>query len=99
MSVASINSPAPPPAGVAEYDGGFGWIAMMLVEPAYRGRGLGTGLTRWAMAYLTSRGVKAIRLDSTAEAERLYEALGFRAVGRRFLYHLEARPRIPCPPG
>jgi hypothetical protein len=28
MSVASINSPAPPPAGVAEDDGGFGWIEL-----------------------------------------------------------------------
>jgi GNAT superfamily N-acetyltransferase len=79
--------------------GEIGVLCHLAVHPNHRGRGLGTGLSRWATAYLTSRGVKAIRLDSTAEAERLYEALGFRAVGRRFLYRLEARPGVPCPPG
>src|SRR5689334_18331818 len=41
--------------------GGFGWIAMMLVEPAFRGRGLGRRLLEHAMDALPPD--RPIRLD------------------------------------
>ena len=97
---------------VAEAQGGFvvgmvgavplgqvGLLCHLAVHPTHRGRGLGTRLSRWATSYLRSRGAKVVRLESTREAEGLYEALGFRAVGRRVLYRLEAKPRALYPPG
>jgi GNAT superfamily N-acetyltransferase len=57
--------------------GGVGWIAMMLVEASYRGKGIGRSLMTQAMAYLTSRGVSTMRLDATPMGQPLYEKLGF----------------------
>src|SRR5712692_11935001 len=67
------------PAGcfVAELDGTpvgttttciFGpvaWVAMVLVEAAFRNRGIGTTLMRYALAFLDERGVRTVRLDAT----------------------------------
>jgi GNAT superfamily N-acetyltransferase len=55
--------------------GGFGWIAMMLVDPAYRGRGLGRRLLEAAMSSLPSD--RPIRLDATPLGRPLYQACGF----------------------
>jgi GNAT superfamily N-acetyltransferase len=79
--------------------GQVGLLCHLAVHPAHRGRGLGTRLSRWATYYLRSRGARVVRLESTREAEGLYEALGFRAVGRRVLYRLEAKPRALYQPG
>ncbi len=66
--------------------GSVGWIAMLLVAPAERGRGIGRLLLNHAIAYLESRGVKSVRLDATPMGQPLYESLGFRgdATIRRF---------------
>ena len=79
--------------------GEVGVLCHLAVHPAHRGLGLGTRLSRWATSYLRSKGAELVRLDSTREAEGLYEALGFCAVGRRVLYRLEAKPRALSPPG
>jgi ribosomal protein S18 acetylase RimI-like enzyme len=79
--------------------GEVGILCHLAVHPTHRGRGLGTRLSRWATSYLRSKGAGFVRLDSTHEAEGLYEALGFCAVGRRVLYRLEAKPRALSPPG
>ena len=71
--------------------GKIGILCQLAVHPAHRGRGLGTRLTRWAVSRLRSQGVEVVRLESTPEAERLYEASGFRGVGRRTLYRRGAR--------
>jgi len=55
--------------------GGFGWIAMMIVEPAFRGRGLGGRLLEMAMSCLP--GERPIRLDATPLGRRLYQRYGF----------------------
>jgi GNAT superfamily N-acetyltransferase len=54
--------------------GGFGWIAMMLVDPAYRGRGLGQRLLEAAMNAVPS---DRIRLDATPLGRPLYRRCGF----------------------
>ncbi len=74
--------------------GEIGILCHLAVHPAHRGRGLGTQLSRWAITYLRSQGVGAVRLESTPVAEKLYESLGFRKVGRRVLYHREAKPGV-----
>jgi GNAT superfamily N-acetyltransferase len=55
--------------------GGFAWIAMMLVDPAHRGRGLGRRLLEAAMDALPSN--LAIRLDATPMGRPLYQRYGF----------------------
>jgi GNAT superfamily N-acetyltransferase len=57
--------------------GDVAWIAMVLVDEAVRGRGIGTALVRHALDFLDRRGVPSVRLDATALGRPLYERLGF----------------------
>lgn len=76
---------------VAEYDGipvgttttcifgSIAWIALVLVDAALRGRGIGRALMVHALDHLERRGVKGVRLDATPLGQPLYESLGFTA--------------------
>ena len=55
--------------------GTFGWIAMMLVEPAWRGRGLGARLLEAAIEAVPPG--RPIRLDATPLGRPLYQKYGF----------------------
>jgi GNAT superfamily N-acetyltransferase len=55
--------------------GSFGWIAMMLVDPAHRSRGLGARLLDAAMNALPPG--MPIRLDATPMGRPLYQRFGF----------------------
>lgn len=55
--------------------GAFGWIAMMLVDPAWRGRGLGARLLEAAMGAIPP-GIP-VRLDATPLGRPLYQRYGF----------------------
>jgi GNAT superfamily N-acetyltransferase len=55
--------------------GGFGWIAMMLVDPAWRSRGIGRRLLDAAMGAIPSD--RPIRLDATPLGRPLYLSVGF----------------------
>ena len=57
--------------------GPIAWIAMVLVDSEYRGRGVGTTLMRQALEFLEQRGVSSTRLDATPLGQPLYEKLGF----------------------
>jgi GNAT superfamily N-acetyltransferase len=69
------------PAGTAAafVFGRVGWIAMVLVDRALRGRGIATRLMEHALAYLDGRGVRSVRLDATSLGRPIYERLGFTA--------------------
>jgi GNAT superfamily N-acetyltransferase len=54
-----------------------GWIAMVLVEKAARGKGIGTSMMRHALAYLDGCEVRTARLDATSLGRPVYEPLGF----------------------
>ena len=56
------------------YQRRFAWIGMVLVEPALRGRGIGTALMHRALDEL---GDVEARLDATPQGEPLYARLGF----------------------
>jgi len=55
--------------------GRFGWIAMMLVDPAYRGRGLGRQLLEAAVGAIPPD--RPVRLDATPMGRPLYRSFGF----------------------
>jgi GNAT superfamily N-acetyltransferase len=66
--------------------GDVAWIAMVLTDPAFRGRGLATALMKHAIAYLEDRGVRSMRLDATALGKPVYEKFGFRVVTEETRY-------------
>ena len=71
----------------------FGVIAMIGIDPGYRGRGLGKPILLAAMRYLHSRRVTDIRLSVDGENEaaiKLYTSVGFEKAEE--LHWFEARP-------
>lgn len=69
------------PAGTATvvtYEARFSWIGMLLVDPAYRRRGVGTALLHAAIDHAKPFG--PVYLDATPQGKPLYESLGFEAV-------------------
>ena len=100
----------PDGAFVAEFDGTpagtvatciFGpvaWVAMVLVDAAQRGRGLGRALMERALQFLDGAGVQSVRLDATPLGQPLYEKLGF--LPEYLLTRFEGTPpRVEAPPG
>jgi GNAT superfamily N-acetyltransferase len=78
--------------------GAFAWIAMMLVEPAYRGRGVGRRLLEAAMDAVPSN--LPIRLDATPMGRPLYQRYGFEdeaALSRHVIDHASAPRSRPVP--
>ena len=57
----------------------FGFVAMVLVTPAWRQRGLATGLVEAAIGSLRGRGLVPV-LDATPAGASVYGRLGFRRV-------------------
>jgi ribosomal protein S18 acetylase RimI-like enzyme len=53
----------------------FAWVAMVLVDPAERGRGVGRALLNRGLSLLDD--VDTARLDATPAGEPLYKTLGF----------------------
>ena len=53
------------------------WIGMVLVDPDFRRRGIGTRLMHTALDYLRQAGVTTVKLDATPAGYKLYESLGF----------------------
>jgi GNAT superfamily N-acetyltransferase len=59
------------------YGQDLAWIGMVLVDPAYRRRGIATRLMRAALDYLRGLKVATVKLDATPAGQPVYEALGF----------------------
>ncbi len=64
-------------AATISYEGRFAWIGMILVDPDYRNRGIGTTLLQRAVEYLDDAGVPTLKLDATPAGKPLYEKMGF----------------------
>lgn len=58
------------------YGEGQGWIAMVLVNPAFRGRGLASELLDEGIAWLRARSLTPV-LDATPAGAQVYQRLGF----------------------
>ncbi len=59
--------------------GKVGWIGNVIVQPGFRGRGIGGDLVGAAIAYLQNEGVETVRLNSYLETVQFYEDLGFKS--------------------
>ncbi len=65
--------------GVATVNGTVGWVGMIFVDEALRGRGIGTALTEAVIAELETAGCASFALVATPLGRPIYERLGFRA--------------------
>ena len=72
--------------------GSVGWIAMVLVDEAFRHRGIATQLVERALKYLDGRGVQTVRLDATPLGQPVYQRLGFLAEYDLIRMHGTAAP-------
>jgi ribosomal protein S18 acetylase RimI-like enzyme len=63
-------------AAALPYENGFGWISMVIVDPAWRRRGLARRLMRECMDILRREGHAAL-LDATPAGALVYRELGF----------------------
>jgi GNAT superfamily N-acetyltransferase len=58
--------------------GAVAWISLLLVDPAYRRRGIATRLMSHVLLLLDAGGFDSVRLDATSAGAPIYEGLGFR---------------------
>ncbi len=77
------------------YQDFFAWVGMVLVDPKFRGQGVGTRLLGLSIEIL--KGISAVRLDATPQGKPVYEKLGFVAEYElsRMQIELAAEPQIP----
>ena len=64
-------------ATTISFENRFAWVGMVLVDPEYRNRGIGTRLLERAIEYLDELKIPAIKLDATPQGKPLYEKLKF----------------------
>jgi GNAT superfamily N-acetyltransferase len=64
-------------AATVSFENRFAWIGMVLVDPEYRARGIGTRLLARAIKHLEDLRLPAMKLDATPQGKPLYEKLGF----------------------
>ena len=64
-------------AATISFQGSLAWVGMVLVDPAHRGRGVGTTLLEKAIAYLDEICIPVSKLDATPAGKPIYEKLGF----------------------
>ncbi len=74
--VAAVDGVDAGTATVVSYGASFSWIGMVLVDPAYRRRGVGAALLHAAIDCAAPLG--PVRLDATPLGKQLYDTLGFR---------------------
>jgi GNAT superfamily N-acetyltransferase len=59
------------------FEGSCGWVAMVLVPPEHRRKGIGTAMLHHGIEHLKSSGVDTIKLDATPVGREVYLPLGF----------------------
>jgi GNAT superfamily N-acetyltransferase len=64
-------------AATIVYQHRFAWIGMVLVDPEFRGRGIGTRLLEKTIEHLDGIGIRTMKLDATPAGRPIYQKLGF----------------------
>jgi GNAT superfamily N-acetyltransferase len=75
--VAEVDGKVVGTATTMVYEGRLAWIGMVLVDPDYRGRGIGTELLEKTIDYLDAHRIPTMKLDATPQGKAIYEKLGF----------------------
>lgn len=75
--VAEVDARVGGTATTISYQDRFAWIGMVLVDPEFQKRGIGTQLLKKAVEYLDQRGIRTLKLDATPQGQPLYAKLGF----------------------
>jgi ribosomal protein S18 acetylase RimI-like enzyme len=83
---------------IASVNGPVGWVGLIFTAPAWRGRGLGSRLTRATVARLGELGCRSCVLAATPLGRPIYERLGFQVVGEYSVLHGPPRPLPPDEP-
>lgn len=84
---------------VAAQSGTVGWVGLVFVAPAWRGRGLGGELTRATVHRLDTLGCVSVVLAATSLGRPIYDRLGFVTDGEYVVLGgpaREAAPDVPC---
>jgi GNAT superfamily N-acetyltransferase len=68
-------------AGAVAY-GAFAWIGLVATDPAWRGRGFATRLSRHLVEWAFALGCRTVALDASDAGRPVYDRLGFEAAGR-----------------
>ena len=64
-------------ATTINYENRFAWIGMVLVDPEFQKRGIGTQLLNKTIEYLDHQKIPTMKLDATPQGQPLYAKLGF----------------------
>ncbi len=91
--VAEVDGAVRGTATTILYGGRFAWVSMVLVDPEYRGRGIGTRLLERCIEHLDSMQVPCIKLDATPLGKPIYEKLGFQSEYELERWALKRRPK------
>src|SRR3984893_16518010 len=75
--VAELDGEVCGTATTISYEERFAWVGMVLVDPEFRGRGVGAKLLARAIEHLDACKISTIKLDATPLGKPLYEKLGF----------------------
>ncbi|WPH01258.1 Hypothetical protein R9X50_00409600 [Acrodontium crateriforme] len=75
--------------GLFAYDNATGWISLFVVDPAYRGLGLGGKLLDAALSDARNAGIKFLGLDSVPAQRQTYSRRGFVAAPRGIIKSLK----------
>ncbi len=75
--VAEVDGKVVGTATTITYENRFAWIGMVLVDPEFRGRGIGTRLLERTIEFLDEAGIATLKLDATPQGKPIYEKLGF----------------------
>jgi predicted GNAT family acetyltransferase len=75
--VAEVNGQVCGTATTITYEERFAWVGMVLVDPVFRSRGIGTKLLERAIGHLDALKIPTVKLDATPMGKPLYEKLGF----------------------
>jgi ElaA protein len=67
-------------------------IGRIVVNPAYRGRGLGKGIVLKSLELLKQRQLSVVRIEAQAHLRKFYHELGFKDTGE--VYELDGIPHI-----
>jgi GNAT superfamily N-acetyltransferase len=98
--VAEIDGAVRGTSATITYENRFAWIGMVLVDPDYRSRGIGTALLQRAIDHIDSIGVPCAKLDATPAGKPIYERLGFKSefeIARWILRREPGRPQHIAP--